>query len=80
MEFCMIEKLFQKIEEAHLGLCMVVEYYHVINYVVSIYDTPANIEDNKPIIRVQHAYLNDAASIAYNLFTEYLKKKQKKAV
>jgi hypothetical protein len=36
----MIEKLLKKVEESHLGLCIIVEYFHVCDYVISICELP----------------------------------------
>ena len=62
----MLEKLFRMVEEAHKGMCIMIEYYHVIDYVVSIYKTPALIEDNKPLIRTEGS-LESATAKAYLL-------------
>ena len=67
----MLEKLFRMIEEAHKGMCIMVEYYHVIDYVVSIYKTPALIEDNSPLIRTEGS-LESATAEAYLLLEQYL--------
>ena len=67
----MLEKLFRMVEEAHKGMCIMVEYYHVIDYVISIYKTPALIEDNKPLIRTEGS-LESATAKAYLLLEQYL--------
>ena len=59
------------VEEAHKGMCIMIEYYHVIDYVVSIYKTPALIEDNKPLIRTEGS-LESATAKAYLLLQQYL--------
>jgi hypothetical protein len=67
----MIEKLFRTVEEAHSGMCIMLEYYHVIDYVVSIYKSPALIEENRPLIRTEGS-LESAVSKAYFLLENYL--------
>ena len=69
----LIEKLLKKVEEAHIGLCIVVEYFHVCDYVISIYKSPVFIEENKPLIRTEGNLLY-AASEAYILLENYLEK------
>lgn len=69
----MIEKLLRKVEESHIGLCVVVEYFHVCDYVISIYKSPVFIEENKPLIRTEGDLLY-AASEAYILLENYLEK------
>lgn len=67
----MIERLFRTVEEAHSGMCIMLEYYHVIDYVVSIYKSPALIEENQPLIRTEGS-LESAVSEAYFLLKNYL--------
>ena len=67
----MIEKLLRTVEESHIGLCIVVEYFHVCDYVISIYKSPAYIEENKPLIRTEGDLLY-ATSEAYILLKNYL--------
>lgn len=67
----MIEKLLRTVEESHIGLCIVVEYFHVCDYVISIYKSPVYIEENKPLIRTEGDLLY-AASEAYILLKNYL--------
>lgn len=67
----MIEKLFRKVEEARSGMCIVLEYYHVIDYVVSIYKSPSLIEEDRPLIRTEGS-LESAVSEAYFLLENYL--------
>lgn len=67
----MIEKLFKKVEEAHIGLCIVVEYFHVCDYVISIYTSPVFVKENMPLIRTEGNLLY-AASEAYILLENYL--------
>ena len=69
----MIEKLLKKVEESHIGLCIVVEYFHVCDYVISIYKSPVFIEENKPLIRTEGDLLY-VASEAYILLENYLEK------
>lgn len=67
----MIEKLLKRVEESHIGLCIVVEYFHVCDYVISIYTSPIFIKENMPLIRTEGDLLY-AASEAYILLENYL--------
>ena len=69
----MIEKLLRKVEESHIGLCIVVEYFHVCDYVISIYKSPVFIKENMPLIRTEGDLLY-AASEAYILLETYLER------
>lgn len=72
----MIEKLFKMIEDAHCGMCINVEYYHVCGHVITIYKTPALIEDNRPLILVG-GDLETATAQAYLLLDQYLNMTEK---
>jgi len=67
----MLEKLIKMIEDAHCGMCINVEYYHVCGHVITIYKTPALIEDNRPLILVE-GDLETATAQAYLLLDQYL--------
>jgi hypothetical protein len=67
----MLEKLIKMIENAHCGMCINVEYYHVCGHVITIYKTPALIEDNRPLILVE-GDLETATAQAYLLLDQYL--------
>ena len=69
----MLEKLFRMVENAHKGMCIMVEYYHVIDYVISIYKSPSLIKENKPLIRTDGS-LESAVAEAYILLENYLYK------
>ena len=69
----MLEKLFRMVEDTHKGMCIMVEYYHVIDYVISIYKSPSLIEENKPLIRTEGS-MESAVSEAYILLENYLYK------
>lgn len=72
----MLEKLIKMVEDAHCGMCINVEYYHVCGHVITIYKTPALIEDNKPLILVE-GDLETATAQAYLLLDQYLNMTQK---
>lgn len=67
----MLEKLIKMVEDAHCGMCINVEYYHVCGHVITIYKTPALIEDNRPLILVE-GDLETATAQAYLLLDQYL--------
>ncbi len=67
----MLEKLIKMVEDAHCGMCINVEYYHVCGHVISIYKTPALIANNRPLIRVEGG-LETATAQAYLLLNQYL--------
>ena len=67
----MIEKLFKMVEEAHAGMCIMLEYYHVTDYVISIYKSPAFIEENSPLIRTEGS-LDASVVEAYFMLDYYL--------
>ena len=67
----MLEKLFKLAENNHIGLVVIIEYTHVIDYVVSIYRNGACSYDNKPLIRTE-GDLDDAVAEAYVLLKQYL--------
>ena len=67
----MLEKLIKMIEDAHCGMCINVEYYHVCGHVITIYKTPALIKDNRPLILVE-GDLETATAQAYLLLKQYL--------
>lgn len=50
-----------------------VEYYHSIDYVISIYKSPSLIEENKPLIRTE-GNVESAVAEAYILLENYLSK------
>lgn len=50
----MLNKLFKMVQDARKGLCIQVEYYHVVDCVIRIWKSPAYIElGEKPLIEVQ---------------------------
>lgn len=59
------------VEEAKEGMCIQLEYYHVIDYVITIYKSPALIDSNKPLIMTE-GDLETAAAEAYWLLYYYL--------
>lgn len=67
----MLKKLFKMVKDAHNGMCIVVEYYHVIDYVISIYKSPVSLEKNKPLIRTEGS-MDSAVAEAYILLERYL--------
>ena len=67
----MLEKLIKMVEDAHCGMCIDVEYYHVCGHVITIYKTPALIKDNRPLILVE-GDLETATAQAYLLLNQYL--------
>ena len=67
----MLEKLIKMVEDAHCGICINIEYYHVCGHVITIYKTPALIEDNRPLILVE-GDLETATAEAYLLLDQYL--------
>ena len=67
----MLEKLIKRVEDAHCGMCINIEYYHVCGHVISIYKSPVFIEDNKPLILVE-GDLETATAEAYLLLDQYL--------
>lgn len=67
----MLEKLIKMVEDAHCGMCINVEYYHVCGHVITIYKTPALIKDNIPLILVE-GDLETATAQAYLLLKQYL--------
>lgn len=69
----MLKKIFRMVENAHNGMVIVVEYYHVIDYVISIYKSALLMEKNKPLIRTQGS-MESAAAEAYILLKMYLYK------
>lgn len=72
----MLEKLIKMVEDAHCGMCINVEYYHVCGHVITIYKTPALIEDNRPLILVE-GDLETATAQAYLLLDQYLNMTEK---
>ena len=67
----MLEKLIKMVEDAHCGMSINIEYYHVCGHVITIYKTPALIEDNRPLILVE-GDLETATAQAYLLLDQYL--------
>lgn len=67
----MLKKLFRMVENAHNGMYIILEYYHVIDYVISIYKSAVLVEENKPLIRTQGS-LESAVAEAYILLDMYL--------
>ena len=69
----MLEKLFRMVENAHNGMCIVVEYCHVIDYVISIYKSASLVKEDKPLISTQGS-MESAVAEAYILLEMYLYK------
>lgn len=72
----MIEKLFKMVEDAHEGMCIHLEYYHVIDYVVSIYKSAALCQENRCLIQTQ-GDLESAIAESYLLLNYYLNMSEK---
>lgn len=50
----MLNKLFNMIKDARKGMCIQVEYYHVVDCVIRIWKSPAYIElGERPLIEIQ---------------------------
>lgn len=50
----MLNKLFKMVQDAKKGMCIQVEYYHVVDCVIRIWKSPAYIElGERPLIEVQ---------------------------
>lgn len=67
----MVEKLFKMVEDAHEGMCIQLEYYHVIDYVVSIYKSAALSQENRYLIQTE-GDLETATADPYLLLDHYL--------
>lgn len=49
----MFSQLLNLIEESKSGLCIQIEYYHVVGCVIKIWKSPRLIGKEKPLIEVQ---------------------------
>lgn len=68
----MLNKLLNMVKDAHKGMCIQVEYYHVVDCVIKIWKSPAYIElGEKPLIEVQ-SDIDIAAMQAIVMLDAYL--------